>query len=489
MLETPGPQAPVRSEALPESTEPNWTPRAENRTCVNDHLVMYASLALLVLSTADTGLLGSVIKLSWLASLAVLVFINVGGALAVYIASLAIYSGLHFGGWGSPLQRPDDYALPILCAGVLATFPGKRSARHQVRAWVLAFAVFASLNTAILGVSSRVGFAGLMRAICIPFLLSELYAAAGLGERELGGFINGMLAFGSYAGLISVLERVNAYDWILPPWIGDLSLNEWLDTGRSGGVMMQPAWTALLLALTISLWLLQIRNRPSLPGMIAMASCAAGLFFSYCRGAWLGFGLSLLWLPGWCVSAQQALLRRVTLVCAASLFLLWGGGKTAERLHDTGTVFYRFGVWGAGLRLAISHPVLGVGFGNFPSAMETVEQGFGDLVSESQQAKEGDAAHNTILTVLAEFGALGFVLYIAAFRQFVRTALTGARRLWGNSGAVWVTAFVILYVVNAQFVADYDFTTNVMFFGFLGVVAGARPSSLAASVETATGEA
>src|ERR1700686_3007470 len=96
-----------------------------------------------------------------------------------------------------------------------------------------------------------------------------------LRERELDALQIGMAVLGRYMGLVSILERIPAYDWILPPWVGDPSLvpfdpflEGWIGSGRSGGTLLQPAWNGLLLSLIFCILLLRIRRIRSWPVMM-----------------------------------------------------------------------------------------------------------------------------------------------------------------------------------------------------------------------------
>jgi O-antigen ligase len=150
----------------------------------------------------------------------------------------------------------------------------------------------------------------------------------------------------------------------------------------------------------------------------------------------------------------------------------------SERLQDTDTVYYRFNLWGAALRLALAHPLLGVGFFNFGTAMTGIEQGFGSLLPGLPDVEGGGAmgvaTHNTFLTLLVEFGAVGFVLYAVVFVTIVQRAKTNMYLLWGRPGRAWVFGFTILYLINAQFASAFEAATSYLFFGFLGAMAGAR---------------
>jgi O-antigen ligase len=208
--------------------------------------------------------------------------------------------------------------------------------------------------------------------------------------------------------------------------------------------------------------------------MIVISLCLAGAFFTYTRGAWLSIMLSLLWFPGWCRTPKQVNVRRIVLVSVAAVLLAAAGGAASERIQDGGTILYRLNLWGAALRLVTNHPLLGVGFFKFGSAMTSVQQGFGISRLNFREVEEGVASHNTALTVLVEFGIPGFALYVLALFKIVQKARENCRRFIGISGSAWVIAFTIAYLVNAQFISCFEGTVNTIFFGVLGILAGAR---------------
>jgi O-antigen ligase len=81
-------------------------------------------------------------------------------------------------------------------------------------------------------------------------------------------------------------------------------------------------------------------------------------------------------------------------------------------------------------------------------------------------------AHNTVLNVLVELGPIGFVLYAAALVAMFRMARTAAFQQWGRDGVVWVVVFFGVYLLQAQFAFAHEPTTNQIFFGTMGAVAG-----------------
>jgi O-antigen ligase len=414
-------------------------------------------------------------KVSWLASFAALAFTNIGAAFALYIGSLAIFSPLHFDGWGSPLQRPDNCALVLFLSGMLFLFITRREVRPRFNMYVLAFLVFSVLHGILFPPTH---FPALFRDVVVPLLTCELLAIIKLRKGELDALQIGLAVLGSYMGLVSILERIPGYSWILPPWVlnpslrpFDLFLDQWIGSSRSGGTLLQPAWNGLLLSLIFCVLLLGLRRGGSWLMVMAMSLCVAGSFFTYTRGVWLGLALSLMWFPGWCRSIRQVYFRRAAIACMAVVLLVAAGGMAGERLQDSGTVYYRFNLWGAAVRLTVAHPLFGVGFFNFGSEMTGVEQGFGS-VNLGRDVEEGVASHNTLLTVVVEFGVVGLLLYAMAAYKLFQRARSNIAQNWGRSGAAWVVAFTIVYLVNAQFVSAFEGTANITFFGFLGVIAG-----------------
>jgi hypothetical protein len=450
---------------------------------LHDNILLYLSLALLLLSTADAGMFGPLVKLCWLASFIALALVNIGGALAAYISSLAIYSPLHFADGASLLQRPDNLAAAILFVVLLVMALKQQEFLAKSSIYIAAFLIFTILHGVFF---SSTQFPLLVRSLAIPLVACALLTAVGLCERDLNTLQNGLAVLGSYMGLVSILEGLNVAGWVLPPWIGDPSLRpfdpfleEWIGAGRSGGTLLQPEWNGLLLSLIFVMLIPRARRGGSILVNIAMLLCAGGAFFTYTRGVWLGLALSLLWFPGWCRSIRQANVRRILLVCIAVVFVVAASGMASERLQDSNNIAYRFNLWGAGLRLVMAHPGLGVGLYNFGTAMGGAEQGFGSILPSVADVKNDKAvSHNTFLTVLVEFGIVGFSLYAMAFFKIVQRARNNALRLWKRPGSAWVLAFVIVYLVNAQVVSAFEGATNVTFYALLGVIAGARQETV-----------
>jgi len=451
-----------------------------------DDILMYVSMALLLISTIQgTGLIGDATKVLWLISIAVLTALNVGAAFGVYVAGVALYAVRTFGGWGAVTDRPDNYALLIVVAGLLLRMV---VARARLWSWsavvIVGFVAYGLLDTAVMGLLSRYTFAWYMRTFGLPMLMFLLLAQHGFGLREFRSLVRSLLVLGAYMALVSIAERVGLYDFIVPTWISapppdasGPSLASVLYPGRSGGVLMQPAWNGLALSLILCLAILSARlstGRSRWVGGVVGLLCLIGIFLSYTRAAWLACAfasLVLLWRPA--ATRTRTQLKRFAVVAGSAVLIvtlaLLPDTTARQRIGDSGTVLFRFNLWEAGAGMVADRPMFGSGFGSFGDNIADYEQ---DMTVGPPTNFSASPSHNTLLNVLVELGLIGIVLYAGALVVMLRRIRAAALQRWGREGAVWATVFFGVYVIQAQFAFAHEPTTNQIFFGVMGAVAG-----------------
>lgn len=132
------------------------------------------------------------------------------------------------------------------------------------------------------------------------------------------------------------------------------------------------------------------------------AMMAAGVFATFSRGGFLGFG-ALITVVFW----KLRLRHRVLPVAAALLVILMllliipggPGSKLSQKMMEhkdkTESVDDRVEVLTRGINVVSAHPVIGVGMGNF-----------------YLYSRHDLKAHNSYLEILAELGVIGFAAYI-----------------------------------------------------------------------------
>jgi O-antigen ligase len=450
---------------------------------------MYVSMALLPISTIqETGFLGDAVKLAWLVSIAVLAVLNAGAAFGVYVAAVALYAVLSFNGWGSVVERPDNYAL-LLVAGVLAVhILARRSARLWDRSMlvIVGFLGYGLLQIVWMGLVTRITFAAYMRMFGLPLLMFLLLAQHGFTLREFRALVRSLLVLGAYMALVSIAERAGWYDLIVPAWIAtpttsfvEASKNFSILTGRSGGLLMQSEFNGLALSLIYCVAVLAARvfGRTSrwLEWAVGLL-CLVGVFLTYTRAAWLACApasLALLWRPS--ATHATTYLKRFGLVAASTAIVLFlallPDSFARQRIGEPDNVFVRLNLWRAGLSMAADRPLFGSGFNTFVVRLDDYQQ---EMTVGPRMTIRDQGAHNLVLSVLVELGTIGLVLYAGALAAVFRRARAGALHSWGREGTAWVAVFAGVYVLQAQFVNVHEPTTNLIFFGVMGAVAGLR---------------
>lgn len=479
---------PVGGAAGPKTAQP-WV--ADRVTVLGrwEEWLIYVSMALLLASTIQgAGLIGSSVKVLWLSSVALLAVLNVGAAFGVYIAALAVFGSRSFGGWGSLVDRPDNYALLILVTWLVTRKSMARSTGSWQWNWSLAllvgFVAYGLLHLALMGLFSRDTFAWYMRAFGLPMVMALLLTRHGFAAREFRALVRALLVLGAYTALVAIAEGLGWQDLIVPAWIAaptvdspDVVQASAIYPGRSGGLLMQPAWNALALSLIYCLAILSsrlFRGRTRwLSGAVAVLSLV-GVFLSYTRAAWLACALaSLVLLLRPSPVRTHTLLKRFGVAAASLAFILalvvLPDTTARSRMGDSGTVLFRLNLWKVALGMAAERPLLGSGFGTFGGNLADHQ---GEMTLGAKFNVSATPAHNTMLNVLVELGAIGLFLYLGALVATYRKAKATAVQFWGRDGAVWVAVFFGVYFLQAQFAFAHEPTTNQIFFGTMGALAG-----------------
>jgi O-antigen ligase len=444
-------------------------------------------MALLLISTVqEAGLISLAIKVVWLASFALLVALNAGAAFGVYVAALAVFAVLSSGGGGSGLDRPDNFALLTLLTGLTIRLAIRRhSLGLNLGTLVIVSLVgYGVLQTAWMGLLTRSTFAWYMRMFGLPFFMFLLLAQVHLSVRELTLLLRSLLVMGCYMALVSIAEHFGWYHLIVPRWIVtpsplflEASLNFASMTGRAGGLLMQSEMNGLVLSLICCLAIFSATLLRMTSGWLAGTAallCFVGVFFTYTRAAWLACAaalLVLLWRPS--VTRFRTQLKRFGVFAVSGIFILAVAllpSPTARgRVGDSETIFFRLNLWKAAFSMAADRPLFGLGYGAFAEHVGDYQEEM--TVGEPMRIRDRPV-HNTVLSVLVELGAIGLVLYFGALATMFGRARRAALAHWGREGGLWLAVFVAIYMFQVQFVVAYEPTTNQIFFGMLGAIAG-----------------
>ncbi|HUP76697.1 MAG TPA: O-antigen ligase family protein [Acidimicrobiales bacterium] len=275
--------------------------------------------------------------------------------------------------------------------------------------------------------NSAMAFSHVLDRIAAPMCLYLLVRLAGPAERD---FVRVAAAMGA---VVVCQSAIGLIGWTNPA----LLPNAWHDrlgdrtTGSLGhanvfGVTMIVG--GLLVFHAISTGTLTRRLRAC-----AIVACLLSLvmvFMTFGRANWLAGGLCVAGL----FFIHPRHMTRATVLLVPLLFVVVGQGAFSNYLQfadsrlvsseSEESALSRLPVVYASLRMLEAKPLFGFGYGNFDRFDREYQSNIGELVV----AEKDHASHNLYLTILAEQGLVGFLLYLGpAACLLARTSSRSAR--------------------------------------------------------------
>ncbi|MBR8346669.1 PglL family O-oligosaccharyltransferase [Burkholderia ambifaria] len=190
--------------------------------------------------------------------------------------------------------------------------------------------------------------------------------------------------------------------------------------------------TYIAFALAGALYLVQTRRLAVWAWFALSIVLSGGLALTVSRGPWLQVAVMVVagfWMA-WLESRRAPGNRRVWLIPAAlavafvavNVAVRWANvhfhlglaESAAERMRDAGQIAPRLALWKYGLAMFREHPLLGVGWGEFPSHQFALVRTLGGV-------EIANNSHDIFIDLLAKSGLLGLgVLVVALVTWFVR---------------------------------------------------------------------
>jgi O-antigen ligase len=260
-------------------------------------------------------------------------------------------------------------------------------------------------------------------------VLGPIVAGGSRSERTLKAVAWGIVVFATVSALIAIAQSTHSS--VLAPIAGLTSATEKLDPRRVPGPFDNPNGLAAVLSIAIPIGAALFAGAPGrlraalAPMVVAMS---AAIVLSYSRAGWVGLaaGLPLLLIPS---RVRFRLAVPLALLFATGVAMYFGLGAerslVSVRLSDlaldtisgVNSFAERLALWHKAITIAQRYPVLGIGFGNFPSAQ----------IAGQFRWVGGLITHNVFLTVLAEMGLVGVALFITLIVRTFHNLIAGAR--------------------------------------------------------------
>jgi O-antigen ligase len=207
--------------------------------------------------------------------------------------------------------------------------------------------------------------------------------------------------------------------------------------------------------------------------MFALA--VIGNFFCYNRGAWLAMAVSLLVMLLFQREYRRVLLPLVLIAAVVGVVYWQSISRSAvvvERLSNVSGIRFRVTMLEASKKMIRTHPLFGVGFGDFATYFIQYG-GHWELL-----AWDNPTPHNTYLLVLTTMGLVSFVPYVLIFLSMVLEMgimLRRSERERGADSALLVSgwAAIAAYAVSAGTLDLYVSTfTSLVLFCITGTIMG-----------------
>lgn len=231
-----------------------------------------------------------------------------------------------------------------------------------------------------------------------------------------------------------------------------------LQGARTTGSLKDPDLYATMLAFSAVILIHAAANRkPDLIRLIfllASGLSAVFVFLSLERAAWLA---ALFVIIGLVILYPRLILRSLA-VGAVAVVLLGGGvlathfSLTLSRFTESDPVYDRIVVFDAMTQMIRLKPLLGWGY----DTLDQNIQPFYRRVGEASITKHIVTSHNTYLTVLAELGVVGFILYMFPVAWWFVLSMKvwrrmPARGLWSRPllGVLWLAMLFNFTVSNS----------------------------------------
>jgi O-antigen ligase len=292
-----------------------------------------------------------------------------------------------------------------------------------------------------------------VEAVLVYFLLTnvirtpEALRRASWAVMVAGGLLGALSLFQEVTGTHA--QPYGGFALIPPEFFSGHS-----DKARLAGPLGDPNYYAQILLPVLPLALFRLWGERSVALRIAAVACAAfataGILLSYSRGAGLAFAAIFALM----VAFRYVRARHIAFVVVGIVIALVALPEYTERLRTVGDVASATSESGSGEAEAADisvrsrltemltawlvftdHPVLGVGPTAFGEYYGEYSARIGIEVREEVKfgARKGEApereSHNMLLSIAAELGLIGLVLFLAILYYTLRD-LVRARRRW-----------------------------------------------------------
>ena len=287
------------------------------------------------------------------------------------------------------------------------------------------------------------------------------------------------LLYGELAAMALVFVGVGFYQYATRNILQNSKLkiaNTYSALFRVNSVFFDPSiYGRFLVIALIPTAVLIVRGRFGRWGIVALAGAAVvwfGLLISFSQSSFAALLVAVFLLSAVVWRWKSLFALAAVIVVAGGIAVTQPKLMHALRHHTTsglnGATSGRASLVANGIRIAKAHPAVGVGLGGFEHAYS----------KRTHRTPRQSASHNTPVTVAAEGGGVGLVLYLA----LLGALLLAAYRRIGHRvfGMLALSAGLGLVAILVHSLAYNDFFEDPTTWGLIGLIALAAPTRVRA---------
>jgi O-antigen ligase len=311
--------------------------------------------------------------------------------------------------------------------------------------------------------------------VFVPFCAYWLIRLTALREKNL------KLLLGSAFITVVVQSVIGLLAWFAPQVLPPQWLT--LQGARTVGTFGNAAtYTSTLLFLSLLLFQYAMNCKPSTLRLVLLFTFGLALFcvsFSFSRGSWLG---GLVVLVGLIFIYPKTVIRLIMVIAALAYILSSSvlADEVAfawERLTGEESINSAEGRMitnNASLKMIEAKPLWGWGYGNY----DRHDYQFYSRVGNIRVSKRDKTSHNTYLSIMAEMGLIGFLLYIFPVGWWFVLSIKTWRRLpkdgfWSGPLLVMLWLLLLDHIIVSNFMDMFRFNHfgTTIFWMALGLIA------------------
>lgn len=371
-------------------------------------------------------------------------------------------------------------ALPVAAVGlvILSSMLGLRRRKLPKLGWaelaMAGYLVVSQLSIVYLSNDVLATTYHLYDRVFIPMCLYLLIRLSAPDEQDLQRLMPIVFFVCASQSMIGILS------WVAPGLLPSMWVERYVGERTIGSLVNPGTYTTVLIFSGVLTLHAGLNRKPGLVRTLYVSTFLVAclcVFLSFTRSSWLGGVAVILGL----VFLYPKFMIRLSLVGLLALVVL-GGGLLASQLTRANerltseqaeeSALSRLPVYYASFRMIEAKPMFGWGYGNF----DRFDRQFQGRVLDLVNPEKDHASHNVYLTIGAEQGLIGLLLFLAPMLWWLVFSLKALPKMpsegfWSRKLLIVLWLIILCQVIVSNFFNIYVVVGLGMWWITLGLIA------------------